>query len=82
MGLNIPGYTLFCMSGVDRPILCICSKNMNLWMLPGFSCRDLVAVLINHNEGEAERWLYVLLICLMIPRILPCQEILRNCTLL
>jgi hypothetical protein len=28
-------------------------------MLPGFSCRDLVAVLINYNDGEAERRLIV-----------------------
>jgi hypothetical protein len=28
---------------------------MNIWMLPGFSCRDIVAVLINYNEGEAKR---------------------------
>jgi hypothetical protein len=28
---------------------------MNIWMLPGFSCTDLVAVLINYKEGEAER---------------------------
>jgi hypothetical protein len=24
-------------------------------MLPGFSCRDLVAFPINYNDGEAER---------------------------
>jgi hypothetical protein len=28
-------------------------------MLPGFSCRDLVAILINCNEDGAERWLVV-----------------------
>jgi len=28
-------------------------------MLPGFSCRDLVAVLIKYNEGGAERRLVV-----------------------
>jgi hypothetical protein len=28
-------------------------------MLPGFSCRDLVAVPINCNEDGAERWLVV-----------------------
>jgi hypothetical protein len=28
-------------------------------MLPGFSCRDLVAVLINYNDDGAERWLVV-----------------------
>jgi len=28
---------------------------MNIWMLPGFSCRDLVAFPIIYNDGEAER---------------------------
>jgi len=28
-------------------------------MLPGFSSMDLVAVLLNYNEGEAERCLVV-----------------------
>jgi len=55
MGLNIPGYTLFCLSGIDRPRACILAKNMNIWMLPVFSCRDLVAFPINYNDGEAER---------------------------
>jgi hypothetical protein len=32
---------------------------MNIWMLPGVSYRDLVAVLINYNEDEAERRLVV-----------------------
>ena len=47
MGLNIPGYTLFCTSGKDKPRACILARNMNIWMLPGSSCRDLLAVLIN-----------------------------------
>ena len=59
MGLNIPGYTLFCMSGIDRPRACILLKNMNIWMLPGFSCRYLVVFPINYNDGEAERHLVV-----------------------
>jgi len=29
------------------------------WMLLGFSCRDLAAVLIKYNEDGAERWLVV-----------------------
>jgi len=55
MGLNIPGYTLLCLSGIDRPRACILAKNMNIWMLPVFSCRDLVAFPMNYNDCEAER---------------------------
>jgi len=56
-GLNIPGYSyvLFCLSGIYRPRACILARNMNIWRLPGFSSSDLVAILINYNEGEAER---------------------------
>jgi hypothetical protein len=32
---------------------------MNIWRLTGFSSRDLVAVLINYNDGEAERRMVV-----------------------
>jgi len=57
-GLNIPGYTLFSMSGIDRPRACILMRNKTAWMLPGFSCRDLVAVLIKYNEmGQNDIWL-------------------------
>jgi hypothetical protein len=52
--LNIPGYTLFFTSGTDRPRACILTRNETAWMLPGFSCRDLVAVLIKYNEEGAE----------------------------
>jgi hypothetical protein len=38
MSLNIPGYTLFYVSSIDRPRECILARNMNTWMLPGFSC--------------------------------------------
>ena len=55
MGLNIPGYTLFCAGGIDRLIACILARNMNIWMLLGFSSMDLVAVQIKYYEGEAER---------------------------
>ena len=41
-GLNIPGYTLFSVSGTDRPCVCILTRNEMAWLLPGFSCRDLV----------------------------------------
>ena len=58
-GLNIPGYTLFSASGKDRPRACILTKNETVWMLPGSSCRDLVAVLIKYNEEGAERRLVV-----------------------
>jgi len=51
-GLNTPGYTA---GGIDRPRACILARNMTIGMLPGFSCRDLVAVLINYNEDGAER---------------------------
>ena len=41
------------------------------WMLPGFSYRDLVAVLIKYNEeGVERRRSYVLHTFPMIPRIL------------
>jgi hypothetical protein len=58
-GLNIPGYTLFSVSGTDRARACILTRNELAWMLPGFSCRDLVAVLIKYNEIGTERHLVV-----------------------
>ena len=58
-GLNIPGYTLFSLSGMDRPRTCILTRNERAWLLPGFSCRDLVAVLIQYNEEGPERSLVV-----------------------
>jgi hypothetical protein len=58
-GLNIPGYTMFSVSGTDRPRACILMRNETAWMLLGFSCRDLVAVLIKYNEDGAEQWLVV-----------------------
>jgi hypothetical protein len=54
-GLNIPGYTLYPMTGKDRPRACILVMNMNLWLPPVFSCRDLVAVLVKYYEERAER---------------------------
>jgi hypothetical protein len=57
MGLNIPGYTPFSAGGIDRPTACILARNMTTRMLLGFSCRDLVAVLINYIEDGAERQL-------------------------
>jgi len=63
LGLNTPGYTLYSAGGTDRPRACIIARNMTIWMLPGFSCRDLVAVLVKYIEDEAERRLVVPLIC-------------------
>jgi hypothetical protein len=57
--LNIPGYTLYSVGGKDRPRVCILVRNMNVWVLPGFSCRDLVAVVVKYNEDWAERRLVV-----------------------
>jgi len=45
-GLNIRGYTLHPVRAKDRRIACILVGNMNAWVLPGFSCRDLVATLV------------------------------------
>jgi len=58
-GLNILGYTLFFTGGIDRPRACILTRSKSTWMLPGFSCRDLLAVLIKYNEDGAERQLVV-----------------------
>jgi hypothetical protein len=59
MGPNTPGHTPFCRSRIDRPTTCYLARNMNIWMLPGFSFRDLVAILLNYKEGEAESCLVV-----------------------
>jgi len=53
-GLNIPGYTLFSIGGINRLRDCILMRNEATWMVPGFSFRDLVAVLIKYNEDGAE----------------------------
>jgi len=54
-GLNIPGYTLYFARGKERPRACILARNLNAWVLPGFSCRDLVVILIKYIEDGAER---------------------------
>ena len=59
MGLSISCFTLFFVSGIDRLEHASLLWTWNLWMLWGFSCRDLVAVQINYNEGESERCLVV-----------------------
>jgi hypothetical protein len=58
-GLNIPGYTLYSAGQTDRLRACILVGSMTSWMLPGFSCRDLVAVLIKYFEDGVERQLVV-----------------------
>jgi hypothetical protein len=55
MCLNISLYTLVCASRINRPRACILVRKINIWMLLGFSCRDLVAVLINYNDSERKR---------------------------
>jgi hypothetical protein len=57
--LNFPRYSLFSVNGADRPRACIFTRIQTAWMLPGFSCRDLVAVLINYNEEGVKRRLVV-----------------------
>ena len=58
-GLNIPGYALFSVNGKERPRACILTRNKTAWMLPGFSCRDLLAVLIKYNEEGVDRCLVI-----------------------
>jgi len=58
-GLNIPGYTLYSVGGKDRPRACILARDTDIRMLPGFSCRDLVAVLVKYFEDGADRRLVV-----------------------
>jgi len=58
-GLNIPGYTLYSARRKERPTACILARNMNAWVLPGFSCRALIAILIKYIEDGAERHLVV-----------------------
>jgi hypothetical protein len=58
-GLHIPGYTLYSAGGTDRPRACILVGSMTSWMLPGFSCRDLVAVSVKYFEDGVERQLVV-----------------------
>jgi hypothetical protein len=58
-GLNIPGYTLYSAGGKDRPRASILVRNMNAWVLPGFSFRDLAANLVKYIKDGAERRLVV-----------------------
>jgi hypothetical protein len=54
-GLSIPGYTLYSAGGIDRPRACFLVGDMHSWLLTGFSCRDLVAVLVKYPENGTER---------------------------
>jgi len=58
-GLNVPGYTLYSAGGKERPRACILARNINAWGLPGFSCRDLVAIQIKYIADGAERRLVI-----------------------
>jgi len=58
-GLGIPGYTLYPVRGKDRSRACIPARNMNIWELPGFSCRDLLAVLVTYEVDGAEKRMVV-----------------------
>ena len=70
-GLGIPGYTLYSVRGKDRSRACILARNMNIRGLPGFSCRDLVVVLVTYEvDGGKSDWWYALPIYHTIPRIL------------
>jgi len=72
MGLTIPGYTLYSAGRKERSRACILARNTNAWVLPDFSCRDLVAIQMKYLEDGAERRLVVCSAYLrMIPRILP-----------
>jgi hypothetical protein len=54
-GLNISGYSLYSAGGMDRPRACVLVRYASSWMLPGFSGRDLVAVLVKYHEDGTER---------------------------
>jgi len=58
-GLTVPGYTLYSARGKEKPRACILARNTNAWVLPDFSCRDLVAILMKYIEDGAERRLVV-----------------------
>jgi hypothetical protein len=57
--LMVPGYTLYSARGKERPRACILVRNMNAWVLPDFSCRDLLAIQMKYLEERAERRLVV-----------------------
>jgi hypothetical protein len=82
--LNIPGYTLYSSGEKGRPRACILARNMNIWVLPGFSCRDLVAVLVQYIEDGAEKRVVVCSVYLPYDSEEPSpsrelEELVRHC---
>jgi hypothetical protein len=57
--LKIPGYALYSAGGTDKPKASILVWDMTTWTLPGFSSRELVAVLVKYSEDGADRRLVV-----------------------
>ena len=83
-GLNILGYTLHSAGGKVRPRASILARDMGTWMLPEFSCRDLVAVLVKYFEDGADRRFVVCSAYLPYdtedpPQSRELEEILRYC---
>ena len=58
-GLTEPGYTLYSAGGKESPRSSILTRNTNACVLPNFSCRDLVAILMKYVEDETESRLVV-----------------------
>ena len=58
-GITIPEYTLYSAGGKDKLRACILARNMDIWPLPRFSYRDLVAVQVKYMEDGVERRLVV-----------------------
>jgi hypothetical protein len=50
---------LYSIRGKDRPKACILGRDMDIWELPDFSNRDLVAVLVKYKEDGADKRLVV-----------------------
>jgi hypothetical protein len=83
-GLNIPGCTLYHLGGKDTPRACILARNMNLWVLPDFVCRDMVAVLVKYYEEGAGRKIVVCSACLLYdsedpPPIKELEDLVQYC---
>ena len=83
-GLNIPGYTLYSAGGKERSRACILARNMNAWVLPGFSCRDLLAILVKYIVNGVERRLVICSVYLpYVSKVPPLsrelEELVRYC---
>jgi hypothetical protein len=75
---------MFFEGGIVIPRACIITRNKTTSMLPGFSCMDLVAVLIKYNEDAAERHLVVCSAYLPYDSddhhtLSECEELVRYC---